>query len=120
MGEGCAARRRMCGGPAGMWWVRGRQWVRGGGEEHGERRAPAAVLHRRRHLSTGIWRRSCVPCRRVAGMPAADVRCRSPARLPLLLQGQLPQQPLVVRAKFVSKLAERKIKEVGGAVQLVA
>jgi large subunit ribosomal protein L27Ae len=38
----------------------------------------------------------------------------------VLGKGELPQQPLVVRAKFVSKLAERKIKEVGGAVQLVA
>jgi large subunit ribosomal protein L27Ae len=38
----------------------------------------------------------------------------------VLGKGQLPQQPLVVRAKFVSKLAEKKIKEVGGAVQLVA
>ncbi|KAI3429449.1 hypothetical protein D9Q98_005542 [Chlorella vulgaris] len=38
----------------------------------------------------------------------------------LLGKGQLPAQPVVVRAKFVSKLAEKKIKEVGGAVQLVA
>lgn len=30
----------------------------------------------------------------------------------LLGKGQLPQQPVVVRAKFVSKLAEKKIKEV--------
>lgn len=33
----------------------------------------------------------------------------------LLGKGQLPQQPVVVRAKFVSKLAEKKIKEVGAA-----
>ena len=38
----------------------------------------------------------------------------------VLGKGQLPQQPMVVRAKFVSKLAEKKIKEAGGAVQLVA
>ena len=38
----------------------------------------------------------------------------------LLGKGQLPAHPVVVRAKFVSKLAEKKIKEVGGAVQLVA
>ena len=38
----------------------------------------------------------------------------------VLGKGTLPSQPLVVRAKFVSKLAEQKIKEVGGAVQLVA
>jgi large subunit ribosomal protein L27Ae len=38
----------------------------------------------------------------------------------VLGKGQLPTQPVVVRAKFISKLAERKIKAVGGAVQLVA
>lgn len=38
----------------------------------------------------------------------------------VLGKGQLPEQPLLVKAKFVSKLAERKIKEVGGAVELVA
>lgn len=40
--------------------------------------------------------------------------------LQVLGKGQLPKQPIVVKAKFVSKLAESKIKEVGGAVQLVA
>lgn len=38
----------------------------------------------------------------------------------VLGKGQLPEQPIVVKAKFVSKLAESKIKAVGGAVQLVA
>ena len=38
----------------------------------------------------------------------------------VLGKGQLPELPVVVRAKFVSKLAEKKIKAVGGAVQLVA
>lgn len=38
----------------------------------------------------------------------------------VLGKGQLPQQPIVVKAKFISKLAEKKIKEVGGACQLVA
>lgn len=38
----------------------------------------------------------------------------------VLGKGELPQQPVLVRAKFVSKLAEKKIKEIGGAVQLVA
>lgn len=38
----------------------------------------------------------------------------------VLGKGELPAQPLVVRAKFISKLAEQKIKEAGGAVQLVA
>jgi large subunit ribosomal protein L27Ae len=38
----------------------------------------------------------------------------------VLGKGQLPPQPIVVKAKFVSKLAESKIKQVGGAVELVA
>ena len=38
----------------------------------------------------------------------------------VLGKGELPEQPVLVRAKFFSKLAEKKIKEVGGAVQLVA
>ena len=38
----------------------------------------------------------------------------------VLGKGQLPQQPVVVKAKFISKLAEKKIKEAGGAVELVA
>eukprot|EP00271_Cylindrocystis_brebissonii_P008934 TRINITY_DN23476_c0_g1_i1.p1 TRINITY_DN23476_c0_g1~~TRINITY_DN23476_c0_g1_i1.p1 ORF type:complete len:147 (+),score=30.04 TRINITY_DN23476_c0_g1_i1:88-528(+) len=38
----------------------------------------------------------------------------------VLGKGELPEQPLVVKAKFISKLAEKKIKEAGGAVQLTA
>lgn len=38
----------------------------------------------------------------------------------VLGKGQLPQQPVVVKAKFFSARAERKIKEVGGACILVA
>lgn len=38
----------------------------------------------------------------------------------VLGKGELPPVPVVVRAKFVSKLAEKKIKDVGGAVELIA
>ena len=38
----------------------------------------------------------------------------------VLGKGFLPSQPVVVRAKFFSKIAERKIKAVGGACQLTA
>ncbi|KIZ01913.1 60S ribosomal protein L27a-3 [Monoraphidium neglectum] len=38
----------------------------------------------------------------------------------VLGKGQLPAQPVVVKAKFFSKLAEKKIKEAGGAVVLTA
>lgn len=38
----------------------------------------------------------------------------------VLGKGQLPDLPVLVKAKFFSKLAEKKIKEAGGAVDLVA
>jgi large subunit ribosomal protein L27Ae len=38
----------------------------------------------------------------------------------VLGKGELPNQPLVVKAKFFSKDAEKKIKAVGGACVLVA
>jgi len=38
----------------------------------------------------------------------------------VLGKGDLPKQPMVVKAKFFSKLAEKKIKEAGGAVILTA
>jgi len=38
----------------------------------------------------------------------------------VLGKGALPKQPLIVKAKFFSKKAERKIKEVGGACVLTA
>ncbi|CAL6355484.1 unnamed protein product [Bathycoccus prasinos] len=38
----------------------------------------------------------------------------------LLGKGQLPNQPIVIKCRYVSKLAETKIKAVGGAVHLVA
>ena len=38
----------------------------------------------------------------------------------VLGKGFLPSQPVVVKAKFFSKIAERKIKAVGGACLLTA
>ena len=38
----------------------------------------------------------------------------------VLGKGVLPSQPVIVKAKFFSKQAELKIKEVGGACVLVA
>ncbi|GMM50943.1 ribosomal 60S subunit protein L28 [Starmerella bacillaris] len=38
----------------------------------------------------------------------------------VLGNGSLPKVPVIVRARFVSKLAEKKIKEVGGVVELIA
>jgi large subunit ribosomal protein L27Ae len=38
----------------------------------------------------------------------------------VLGKGELPSQPIVVKAKLISKLAEKKIKEAGGAVMLTA
>ncbi|KAI1025110.1 hypothetical protein LB504_009809 [Fusarium proliferatum] len=38
----------------------------------------------------------------------------------VLGKGRLPEIPLVVRARWVSRLAEQKIKQAGGVVELVA
>lgn len=38
----------------------------------------------------------------------------------VLGKGRLPEIPIVVRARFFSKEAERKIKEAGGVTELVA
>ncbi|KAL1862375.1 60S ribosomal protein L28 [Paecilomyces lecythidis] len=38
----------------------------------------------------------------------------------LLGKGRLPEVPLVVKARYVSREAERKIKEAGGVIELVA
>jgi len=38
----------------------------------------------------------------------------------VLGKGRLPEVPIVVKARYVSAEAERKIKEAGGLVQLVA
>jgi len=38
----------------------------------------------------------------------------------LLGKGRLPNVPMVVRARYVSKEAERKVKEAGGVIELVA
>jgi large subunit ribosomal protein L27Ae len=38
----------------------------------------------------------------------------------VLGKGRIPEVPLIVRARYFSKDAERKIKEAGGVVQLVA
>ncbi|KAG0006619.1 60S ribosomal protein L28 [Modicella reniformis] len=38
----------------------------------------------------------------------------------VLAKGRLPEQPVIVKARFVSRAAEQKIKAAGGAVQLVA
>jgi large subunit ribosomal protein L27Ae len=38
----------------------------------------------------------------------------------VLAKGRLPSGPFIVKARFVSRRAEQKIKEAGGAVKLVA
>ena len=37
----------------------------------------------------------------------------------LLGKGRLPQVPIIVKARYVSELAEKKIKEAGGVIELV-
>lgn len=38
----------------------------------------------------------------------------------VLGKGQLPKVPVIVKARFVSKKAEEKIRAVGGVVELIA
>jgi large subunit ribosomal protein L27Ae len=38
----------------------------------------------------------------------------------VLGKGRIPEIPLVVRARWVSRLAEKKITEAGGVIELVA
>lgn len=61
---------------------------------------------------------NCRACCWLAASTSLTALCHCPRLVctagyfKLLGKGQLPQQPVVVRAKFVSKLAEKKIKEV--------
>jgi large subunit ribosomal protein L27Ae len=61
--------------------------------------------------------------RAAAGKDAANARVIDVTQhgyFKVLGKGELPALPIVVRAKFVSKLAEAKIKAAGGAVELIA
>merc|ERR1712019_160335 len=51
---------------------------------------------------------------------APVINCVKSGIFKVLGKGTLPEQPVVVKAKFFSKLAEKKIKEAGGACVLVA
>lgn len=50
--------------------------------------------------------------------PVIDLSALGYAKL--LGKGQLPKAPIVVRARYVSKLAESKITKAGGVIELVA
>merc|ERR1712146_567451 len=51
---------------------------------------------------------------------APVIDCVANGFFKVLGKGELPEVPMVVKAKFFSKLAEKKIKEAGGACVLVA
>lgn len=51
---------------------------------------------------------------------AAVIDCVSHGVFKVLGKGELPETPMVVKAKFFSALAEKKIKAAGGACVLVA
>ncbi|KAF3766755.1 ribosomal protein [Cryphonectria parasitica EP155] len=50
--------------------------------------------------------------------PVIDLTALGYAKL--LGKGRLPEAPIVVRARYVSKLAESKITKAGGVIELVA
>ena len=55
-----------------------------------------------------------------SGDKAPVLDCTSHGFFKVLGKGRLPKVPLVVKARFFSRLAERKIKAAGGACMLVA
>nr|AAW47434.1 ribosomal protein L27a [Pectinaria gouldii] len=48
------------------------------------------------------------------------INCLNGGVYKVLGKGLLPKQPVIVKAKFFSKQAEKKIKDVGGACVLIA
>ncbi|XP_051022474.1 60S ribosomal protein L27a-like [Acomys russatus] len=54
---------------------------------------------------------------KTGGAPITDVRS---GYYKVLGKGKLPQQPVIVKAKFCSRRAKEKVKGVGGACVLVA
>ena len=121
----------------------GGEWRRARGRGAGRRRrrptrhALRAVARRGRRAARGRGR---LPAQRrltpaaPARVPTAQERVKAAkdtSKAPVidvtqhglfkvLGKGRMPAQPIVVKAKFFSKLAEKKIKENGGACQLVA
>ena len=82
-------------------------------------------------LGTAIYRRSCTSKRWYMDVQARLAAAKKTKEalvidvtkygiFKVLGKGQLPELPVLVKAKFFSKLAEKKIKEAGGAVDLVA
>ena len=67
--------------------------------------------------SSGTFRAPTVPSRCRSG---ANKMGNSHGYAKLLGAGRLPEIPVVVRARFVSSEAERKIKDAGGVIELVA
>jgi len=51
-------------------------------------------------------------------VPVID--CLKAGYFKVLGKGRLPQQPVIVRAKFFSRIAEEKIKAAGGVCELIA
>jgi len=54
-----------------------------------------------------------------AGDVVPVVDCLALGYAKVLGKGKLPDAPIIVKARFVSALAEKKIKEAGGVVELV-
>jgi len=69
----------------------------------------------------GLWTLVSAEVRAAATAKAAPViDCVSNGIFKVLGKGELPEVPMVVKAKFFSALAEKKIKAAGGACVLVA
>ena len=70
-------------------------------------------------LWTLVGEEKRVECAKDKSKGARD-RPHRPRHLQAPRQGSAPEQPVVVKCRYISKLAEKKIKEVGGAAILTA
>ena len=65
-----------------------------------------------------LW--TLVPESELNSKQAPVVDCTSKGFSKVLAKGQLPQKPIIVKAKFFSRRAEEKIKKAGGVCVLTA
>lgn len=79
---------------------------------------PTINVDRLWHLAGAEVRKQAEAQKAAGKAPVLDLTSRGVFKV--LGKGRLPELPLVVKARFVSKGAENKIKAAGGAVVLTA
>lgn len=79
---------------------------------------PAVNVEKLWSLVSDQTRESYAEAAKTGKLPVIDVT--KAGYFKVLGRGVMPSQPVIVKAKFFSQEAERKIKEIGGACVLVA